>query len=102
MEVAVDALEAEARRRALEGVATAVVYGGRVVLDNAGAPLTIRRYSDALLTLLLRAHRPEKYRLRDSPRKDAPGTNDVAFTIRIGKRPDPAQPVADECDDQSD
>lgn len=56
LEVAIDALELEARRRAAEGVLEPVgwyqgVAGGKV-----------RRYSDTLLIVLLKAHRPEKYR----------------------------------------
>ena len=47
LEEAVDLLEEEARRRAIEGV---VGPGGE------------RRYSDTLLIFLLKAHRPKKYR----------------------------------------
>ena len=61
LDAATDALEAEARRRAMEGVPEPVVSGGRVVLDETGAPLMVRRYSDRLMEVLLRAHRPEKY-----------------------------------------
>jgi transposase-like protein len=52
-----DALEAEAHRRAVEGVEEPVFQGGRQV----GA---VRRYSDTLLVLLLKATKPEKYRER--------------------------------------
>lgn len=56
LDVAIDALEAEARRRAVQGVLEPVgwhkgVAGGKV-----------RKYSDTLLIVLLKAHRPEKYR----------------------------------------
>lgn len=56
LEVATDALEAEARRRAIQGVSEPVGWyqgkpGGKV-----------RRYSDTLLIFLLKAHRPEKFR----------------------------------------
>lgn len=64
LEIATDALEAEARRRALEGVREPIVSGGKVVTDAAGEPMFIRRYSDSLMQLLLRAHRPEKFRER--------------------------------------
>ncbi len=77
-EEAVDLLEAEARRRAFEGVEEPVVYqgalsylpltrNGQVVLDKArqpvlsDTPLTIRRYSDTLLIFLLKGARPVKY-----------------------------------------
>lgn len=49
-----DLLEAEARRRGMSGVDEAVFHRGRQVG-------TVRKYSDGLLTVLLRAHRPEKF-----------------------------------------
>ena len=96
IEVATDALEAEARRRAIEGVETAIVHGGRMVRDDAGNPLTIRRYSDTLLALLLRAHRPEKYRDKPVLNCGDPDSRNVSFTIRIGDQlrdyePDPIE-----------
>jgi hypothetical protein len=54
LEEACDALEAEARRRAVEGVEEPVVSAGKLVC-------TVRRYSDTLLLALLRAHRPERF-----------------------------------------
>jgi hypothetical protein len=59
-EIADDGLEAEARRRAVDGVLEPLVSGGRVVRDDAGQPIVIRRYSDNLLLALLRAHRPPR------------------------------------------
>lgn len=64
LETAVDALDAEARRRALDGVETPHFHQGRV----AG---TVRKYSDSLLMFLLRAHRPERYRERPTGGSDA-------------------------------
>lgn len=64
LETATDALDAEARRRALDGVEVPHFHQGRV----AG---TLRRYSDTLLMFLLRAHRPERYRDRPSNGTDA-------------------------------
>ena len=55
MEQAVDLLEAEARRRALEGCDKPVFYQG----EQCGV---IREYSDTLAIVLLKAHRPEKFR----------------------------------------
>src|SRR5262245_20757525 len=52
-----DKLEGEAVRRAFKGVKTPVYQGGLL----AGY---MTQYSDALLTLLLKAMRPEKYRER--------------------------------------
>lgn len=49
-----DNLEAEARRRAVEGVPEPVYYQGDVVG-------TVQKYSDTLLIFLLKGTRPEKY-----------------------------------------
>ena len=54
-DIAVDQLEDEARRRAVEGVPEPLVRAGKLVLDNNGQPITVRRYSDSLLM----AVRPE-------------------------------------------
>lgn len=51
---AADALEAEARRRALEGVAKGVYYKGKLVDIE-----TI--YSDTLILALLKANKPDKF-----------------------------------------
>jgi hypothetical protein len=87
IEVATDALESEARRRAIEGVETTIIHGGRMVRDDDGNPLTIRRYSDTLLALLLRAHRPEKYRDKPALNCAEPDNRNVSFTITIGDQP---------------
>lgn len=68
---AVDHLLAEARRRAVQGVRRAVLYRGRQVqLPNPETgepePLWVHEFSDALLMLLLRMARPDKY--GDGPR----------------------------------
>jgi hypothetical protein len=55
LETAVDALELEARRRAVEGVERSVFHAGKQVG-------IIHDYSDTLLIFLLKANRPEKYR----------------------------------------
>jgi hypothetical protein len=77
-EKAVDLLEAEARRRAVDGLEEPVIYQGelsflpkvrrgQVVTDASGRqvrsdkPLTIRKYSDTLLIFLLKGARPAKY-----------------------------------------
>jgi hypothetical protein len=55
LSMAIDTMEHEARRRAVEGTLEPVFYSGKAV----GA---IRRYSDTMLIFLLKAARPEKYR----------------------------------------
>lgn len=59
-EIATDRLEDEARRRAVEGVAEPLVSGGKLVRDDDGQPIAVRRYSDNLLLALLKAHRPPR------------------------------------------
>lgn len=55
LEVACDALEAEARRRAVHGCDEGVFYKGQKVSK-------LLKFSDTLLIFLLKAHRPEKFR----------------------------------------
>ena len=64
VETAIDTLEAEAWRRGKEGWDEPVFYRGESQRDAEGKPVTIRKYSDRMLELLLKAHRPEKYRER--------------------------------------
>ena len=59
-EIAADWLHDEARRRALEGIPEPLVSGGKLVRDEEGQPITIRRYSSSLLLALLKAHRPPR------------------------------------------
>lgn len=54
---AADHLEQEAYRRAVTGVLEPIYYQG----EQVG---TVRKYSDALLTLLLKANRPDKFKER--------------------------------------
>jgi hypothetical protein len=54
-ETAIDSLEREAWRRAIEGYEEPVFYQGNQVS-------TIRKFSDRLLEILLRAKRPSEYR----------------------------------------
>lgn len=61
---AVEFLEAEAFRRAVTGIDRPVVSRGEAVYGKDGELLTTKEYSDPLLTLLLKAHKPEKYRER--------------------------------------
>lgn len=60
-EAAVGRLEQEARRRALEGLQEPLLSDGKIVRDDDGRPVAVRRYSDDLLLALLKAHRPEMF-----------------------------------------
>lgn len=55
VEEGTDALEAEARRRAMQGVEEPVYYKGYVVGH-------VQKFSDTLLIFLLKAYRPETFR----------------------------------------
>jgi hypothetical protein len=60
---ATETLEAEAHRRAVEGLRRLKFDKGQAVLDPAtGDPYTEMEYSDTLLIFLLKARAPEKYR----------------------------------------
>jgi hypothetical protein len=56
-----DKLERVARARALDGILEPVVSDGKVVRDDKGQPLVVRRYADDILLAMLKAHRPEKF-----------------------------------------
>ena len=67
VEEAADRIEAEAIRRAVDGYDEPVIYQGMpttVVDPETGEQrqLTVRKYSDALMALVLKGARPEKYR----------------------------------------
>jgi hypothetical protein len=65
MDDAADRLEAEAWRRALEGVVNPVIKAGKPVLDPVtGEAVVIRRYSDPLLVMLLKGCKPDKFAVR--------------------------------------
>ncbi|MDE3023579.1 MAG: terminase [Pseudomonadota bacterium] len=57
IETGIDNLEEEARRRAYNGTLKPVFYQG----SKCGS---VREYSDTLMVVLLKAHRPEKYKER--------------------------------------
>ena len=76
LETAIDAMELEARRRAVEGVEKPIV--GRVGKDQDGIITYVREYSDSLMTLLLKAHRPDKYRERQDVHHS--GTVEIEYT----------------------
>lgn len=59
-----DLIEDEALRRAVEGVLEPVVSQGRIAKNDDGSLLYVRKHSDTLMTQILKARRPEKYRER--------------------------------------
>lgn len=69
LEEAKDRLELEAYRRGVEGVNKPVIYKGEIMKEKNPTtgemePITIKEYSDHLLTVLLNASRPEKFKFR--------------------------------------
>lgn len=83
MEDAVELMEAEARRRALNGVDEPVYQGGRLVGQT-------RRYSDTLLIFLLKGARPERY--RDRWQGELTGPDGGAIPIRfVGEADEPGE-----------
>ena len=83
-ERAADALEAEAWRRAVAGVPEPLVSGGKVVRDDDGQPIAIRRYSDALMIALLKARRPERFKDRAVVEHDI--TDGLADRLEAARR----------------
>ena len=85
---AVDRLEGEAWRRAADGCDKPIVYRGEVMS-------TYKEYSDRLMEVLLKGHRPEKYVDRLRSELSGPGggpiqleqvTNDAAdFASRMAR-----------------
>src|SRR6266478_1646160 len=83
-ERAADALEAEAWRRAVVGVQEPLVSGGKVVRDDDGQPIAIRRYSDTLMLALLKARRPDRFKDRAAVEHDI--TDNLADRLDAGRR----------------
>ena len=73
---ACDALEAEARRRAVKGVRKPVYYKGKVVGFN-------RKYSDTLLMFLMKGAMPEKY--RDNVKMKKTGGAELLKRLEAGR-----------------
>ena len=74
MEQAAQRLEAEARRRAVDGVEEPVFYQGK----QCGV---IKRYSDALLMFLLKGTMPDKYKERTSTELTGAGGKPLTVTF---------------------
>jgi hypothetical protein len=56
--MAADRLREEAWRRAVDGVSEPLVSAGKLVHDDDGQPIMVKRYSDSLLQVLMKAHQP--------------------------------------------
>jgi AcrR family transcriptional regulator len=74
VELAIDALEDEAIRRAKDGVLKPVFQGGKKVG-------TVREYSDGLLQFLLKGKRPERYKDRLQSELSGPGGKPLPVTL---------------------
>jgi hypothetical protein len=85
-------LEAKARRRAVEGMETPILYQGKMCYTDeidpktgevrkSERPLSTRRYSDALLMFLPKGARPEKY--RDNGKGPISRPRDAAQRIEV-------------------
>lgn len=86
MDAATEVLEAEARRRALDGWEEPVFYQG----VETGL---VRRFSDTLLIFLLKAARPERYRdnhrVEHTGAEGGPITGEVQVQVYLpGTRPE--------------
>jgi hypothetical protein len=75
IEESVDRLEQEARRRAHDGVREPVYQGGELVGHK-------QVYSDTLMVVLLKAHRPEKFSERH---RVEGGDKPLSFTLNFGE-----------------
>lgn len=98
---AIEALEAEVRRRAVLGVEEPVIYqgalcyeplrdkDGRPVLDDEGhvkfgsRPLTVRKPSDVLLMFLLKGLKPQTY--RDNVTVEHTASAEVIRALQAGR-----------------
>ena len=87
-EIATDRLEEEARRRALEGVPQPLVSAGKLVRDDDGQPIMVKRYSDNLLLALLKARQPPRgersVRFQLPPLRSAADTANAMAAITAG------------------
>lgn len=83
LEEACDRMELEARRRAVDGIPRMKFHQGVAILDpRTLEPYIEMEYSDGLLTTLLKAHRPEKF--RDKSSVELTGKDGEAFKVYLG------------------
>lgn len=97
---AADALEREARRRAIEGVNEPVIWQGQMTMvedpeTGEERPLTVKKYSDTLLIFLLKGAKPEKYRERAEV--SGPGGGPIQTQAEVRAEVTPSEPpISDE------
>lgn len=75
-QAAADALEREAWRRGVDGIDKPIVYQGKIT-DHC------REYSDRMLELLLKAHRPEKFRERVTTEHTGPDGGPIKAAVVV-------------------
>lgn len=85
---AADRLEREAWRRAAEGTKKPIVYKGKITGHYV-------EYSDRMLELLLKAHRPDKFRERVSTEVSGPKGDPIKSEVTHVLDKDSAQIIAD-------
>lgn len=69
-----DMIRAEYIRRAVRGIDEPIVSAGRIVYQSDGSPLTVKKYSDSLLSSLARVRLPEfKEKPAEQPQETASG-----------------------------
>lgn len=73
LEMAADALEAEARRRALDGIDVPLHHKGQLTGH------VVKRYSDNLLMFLLKGNKPEKFKDRQQVESSAQVEHTVLY-----------------------
>lgn len=76
-----DRLDRELFRRGHDGWDEPVF--GRVAKDTDGQIGTVRKYSDPLLILLVKAHMPEKYKDKVTAELSGPGGGPVQTEVRV-------------------
>jgi len=80
-EQAGELLVAEAWRRAVDGVEEPVVSMGKMVRNDDGSPLLVRKHSDALMQTLLKSYQPGRFRERTSVEHTGPGGGPLAMKV---------------------
>lgn len=79
VDLALDAVLGEAFRRGVVGVDEPVVYQGDIAKGQDGEPVTVRKYSDRLLEMLMRWRYPEQTSDRLSVKVDSSGLSPQAL-----------------------